>query len=108
MRKKQTTYIDSLDSAWTTGDYTVDDNHQDYIEDVRQQAEQCFMRLDSAVSDFKDHFGKTNRDFYLDSVEMNLENLEYEIASLKELVEDKEKLDAIDQELVFEKLKEEA
>ena len=108
MRKKQTTYIDSLDSAWTTGDYTVDDNHQDYIEEVRQQAEQCFMRLDSAVSDFKDHFGKTNRDFYLDSVEMNLENLEYEIQSLKELVEDKEKLDAIDQELVFEKLKAEA
>ena len=108
MQKKQTTYIDSLDSAWTTGDYTVDDNHRGYIEDVRQQAEQCFMRLDSAVSDFKDHFGKTNRDFYLDSVEMNLQSCKEEIESLRALVEDKETLDAIDQELVFEKLKAEA
>ena len=108
MEKRKTTYIHSIDSEWTTGNQWVDIDHDEYLSEVRFQAEQCFSRLDSAMFDFKDQFGKLDRHCYVESCKNNLLELEGEIEVLKELIDDHEKLDAIDSQLVLEKLKEPA
>jgi hypothetical protein len=94
--------IDGFDGE-VSGDVAF--NNQAYFEDVLETARQAFTYLDSGVWDFRDSLGKSDRELYIDSCKGNLESAISEIESLIETIDQPEKLDKIDSEIMLEHLK---
>ncbi len=94
--------IDSMDGEVSPDVYS---DNESYFTEVIENAQQAFTYLDSGVWDFRDSLGKSDRDLFIHSCKGNLESAIMEIQSLIDIIDQPEKLNKIDRDIMLEHLK---